>query len=126
MEPLVALVGHDDATQGGVAADQRSQEGIHAGGLAGTGVTGKKEVPVGLVARPPEAGKNEDNSPPVGDDLSGRISDKSAMVGEEEKEPGEHTNQGPDNESPRHRQTACTEHPNSRDQERERQRERRP
>ncbi len=78
---LVALVGHDDAVERGVAADECRQKSVQAGGLAGAGIPGEKEMPVGLVAGPSKTGKCEHDLPRVGDDLSGRIADVTAMSG---------------------------------------------
>src|SRR5690606_14118797 len=80
VEPLVTFVRHDYSAERRVAADERGKEPVHASGLAGTGVAGEKEMPVGLVASPSETGKREHDLPPIRDDLSGEVAHISAMI----------------------------------------------
>lgn len=80
IKPLVTLVGHDHATELGIAPDERSQQAVHARGLAGTGVTGKEKVTVGLVARPLEPRERENNPPAIGHDFARRIADETTMI----------------------------------------------
>jgi len=123
VKPLVTFVRHDDSAERRVVANERGKEAVHAGGFAGTGVAGEKEMSVGFVARPTKTGERENDLPPVRDDLSCRITDPPAMIGIVEEKRGERANSAARYKIIRRSQTPRAENPGGGDDQREWQRE---